>query len=124
MPEADAAALYLETYRSGRNELDSKSLGNFGNRIPKNLVIKPLFGTRSDCGKSQSILYIYPNIPFGIDRSPGLEYHKHIATKAIEEKLEKIFQIFYLPITGKPVDSYRWRVVRVVDGAALEMLCP
>ena len=56
MPEADAAAPYLETYRSGRNELDSKSLGNFGIAIPKNLVIKPLFGTSGDCGKSQSIL--------------------------------------------------------------------
>ena len=84
----------METYRSGRNELVSKSLGNFGNRIPKNLVIKPLFGTSGDCGKSQSILHIYPNIPFGIDRSPGLEYHKHIATKAIEENLEKIFHLF------------------------------
>lgn len=85
----------METYRSGRNELDSKSLGNFGNRISKNLVIKPLFGTSGDCEKSQSILYIYPNIPFDIDRSLGLEYHKHIATKAVEEKTGEDFSNFF-----------------------------
>ena len=100
MPEADAAAPYLETYRSGRNELDSKSLGDFGNRIPKNLVIKPLFDTRGDCGKSQSILYIYPNIPFGIDRSTGLEYHKHVVSKTTKEESTKIFPIFICQSLG------------------------
>ena len=60
MPEADAAAPYLETYRSGRNELDSKSVRIFGRQISKGLGVKPLFESGRVPGERISSLHIFP----------------------------------------------------------------
>ena len=113
------AYFHTETYRSGRNELDSKSSCTRGNLHPANPCSYWLFSYMERWQRENFFPTFFPSSRNQLDFA-GTLFCYGISTlngdRAKHPKLNSAI-IWHLPV------DYRWRVVRVVEGAGLENQC-